>query len=48
MARKPRIEYEGAFYHVITSIGKGSDLKIELLTPIGIFAILCHGEKTPN
>ena len=21
----------------------GSDLKIELLTPVGIFAILCHG-----
>ena len=27
---------------------RGSDLKIELLTRIGIFAILCHGEKTPN
>jgi hypothetical protein len=26
----------------------GSDLEIELLTPIEVFAILCHGAKTPN
>ncbi len=37
------VHHEGAYGERMGGERMGSDLKIELLTPVGIFAILCHG-----